>query len=348
LKEKNQSSGSFFVNKWYNEGEKSLEEIQKELQNGNTSWLDRITYFTQKVRGSPQYWRTRRAEVYTWINHHVNIGNGAPNFFITLSCAEYQWEDIKRLIRDRFQTANLEPPDLDRSLVEIINDYTLIVQEYFQKRVDIWLKTVGRNVFKIRHYWLRYEFAPSRGQIHAHILAISDFKEVFEIFHTNSNNKQVQAQFLKRWAETALGYTCDLQDSTMHTSNQVHPSTLYLSAIKNKVHDMNNCLTHLQTHVCSNYCLRHKLSSKCSKQDTTPKKRVCRSGAGEEQTEGKGDTPGFPLKDQPEIVMDARGFLQLDLQRNNSCIIQTSTYALEGKWINFPYQKFYPKYTNNW
>jgi hypothetical protein len=133
----------------------------------------------------------------------------------------------------------------------------------------------------------------------------------------------------------------------MHTSNQIHPSTLYLSAIKNKVHDMNNCLTHLQTHVCSNYCLRHKLSSKCSKQDTTPKKRVCRSGAGEEQTEGKGDTPGFPLKDQPEIVMDARGFLRLDLQRNNRRIIQTSTYALEGKWINFPNQKFYPEFTNN-
>ena len=83
------------------------------------------------------------------------------------------WPDIKRLILDRFAVAGLEVPDLDKSFVQIVNDYTLIVQEYFQERVKIWLSTIGAKIFHIKHYWLRYEFAPSRGQIHAHMLSMT-------------------------------------------------------------------------------------------------------------------------------------------------------------------------------
>ena len=97
------------------------------------------------MKGSPGYWRAKRGEVYTWISHHVQAGNGAPNFFLTFSCAEYQWEDIKRLIRERFRLGGLPEPDLDKNLVELVNDYTLIVQEYFQLRMKVWLETVGKK-----------------------------------------------------------------------------------------------------------------------------------------------------------------------------------------------------------
>ena len=93
----NQSSGGFFVNSWYEEGQKSLEEIQQEIKNGNTKWIDWITYYGKRVQGSSGYWRNKREEVYSWINHHVVNGNGPPNFFITLSCAEYHWPDINVL-----------------------------------------------------------------------------------------------------------------------------------------------------------------------------------------------------------------------------------------------------------
>ena len=102
----------------------------------------------------------------------MSAGHGAPTFFITLSCAEYHWQDIERLICDRFISQNLEPPDFKNNRVAIINDYTLIVQEYFQQKVELWLETVGKDVFRITNHWLRYEFVPSRGQIHAHMLAV--------------------------------------------------------------------------------------------------------------------------------------------------------------------------------
>src|SRR5687767_10684758 len=97
------------------------------------------------------------------------------------------WPDIKQLT-----IAGLETPDLDKSFVQIVNDYTLIVQEYFQERVKIWLSTIGSKVFHIKHYWLRFEFAPSRGQIHAHMLAIHDNHFVMEPYYRYKKNRKEQ------------------------------------------------------------------------------------------------------------------------------------------------------------
>jgi len=114
---KNQTSGGFFVDSFFKEGKVSLQEIKKDIQNGNNTWIDKITYYSQRVKGSPGYWRAKRGEVYSWINHHVQAGDGAPNFFLTFSCAEYQWEDVKRLFKERFSLAGLPEPNLEKSLL---------------------------------------------------------------------------------------------------------------------------------------------------------------------------------------------------------------------------------------
>ena len=139
--------------------------------------------------------------MYSWINHHVEAGNGPPLFFITLSCAEYMWPDIKRLILDRFAKAGLDVPDLNKSFVQLVNDFTLVVQEYFQERVKIWLSTIGTKVFHIKHYWLRYEFAPSRGQIHAHILAIHENSSILQPYFDLRKDKKKQELFLHDFME---------------------------------------------------------------------------------------------------------------------------------------------------
>src|SRR5687767_7291009 len=112
---------------FFKDGPKTLAELQSEIADENTQWLERLCYYSHKVYGSPGYWQAKRAEVYTWINHHIEACHGPPNFFITISCAEYMWPDIKRLIREQFEIAGLDIPDLDKSFVQIVNDYTLIV-----------------------------------------------------------------------------------------------------------------------------------------------------------------------------------------------------------------------------
>ena len=188
-------SGGFFVDVFFKEDPKTLKQLQSEIACVNTQWLERLCYYSQRVAGSPGYWRAKRAEVYTWINHHIEAGHGPPNFFITLSCEEYMWPDIKRFILERFDIAGLDVSELNKSFVQIVSDYTLIVQEYFQERVKIWLSTIGAKVFHIKYYWLRYEFAPSRGQIHACILAIHEDPNVISPYHKNKTDKKNKKNF---------------------------------------------------------------------------------------------------------------------------------------------------------
>ena len=50
----------------------------------------------------------------------------------------------------------------------------LILEQLFQECVYELIKIIGLEVFGIKHYWARFEFAKSRGQIHLHLLGITD------------------------------------------------------------------------------------------------------------------------------------------------------------------------------
>jgi hypothetical protein len=238
-----------------------LEQLKKGIASGNTRWIDRLCYYSGQVTGSAGYWRAERAEVYTWINHHIEAGDGPPNFFITLSCAEYLWPDIKHLIKDRFEIAGLKVPNLDKSFVQLVNDYTLIVQEYFQERVKIWLSTIGAKVFHIKHYWLRYEFAPSRGQIHAHMLAIHENPKVMEPFYTNTTNRKKQEEFLYQWMTEELGMAASFPEALLGpiSEKEPQPSKFQYKGITNTSDkDFLCCLKKLQYHICSAFCMRKR------------------------------------------------------------------------------------------
>lgn len=252
-------SGGFFVDGFFKEGPKTLEQLQAEIASGNTGWIDRLCYYSGHVAGSPGYWRAKRAEVYTWINHHIEAGHGPPTFFITLSCAEYLWPDIKQLIKERLTLAGLDVPDLETSFVQLVNDYTLIVQEYFQEQVKIWLSTIGAQVFHIKYYWLRYEFAPSRGQIHAHMLAIHEDPEIMKPYYTNIEDKKKQEEFLYQWMTTKLGMTASFPENECIpiSDKEPHPSKFLYKDIPNTSNnDFLCCLQRLQYHKCSAFCMR--------------------------------------------------------------------------------------------
>src|SRR5687767_8115017 len=59
------------------------------------------------------------------------------------------------------------------------------------------------------------------------------------------------------------------------------------------------------------------------------KRKVCRCGAGVEETPNKCDTPGFPLRSEPKLVRDLRGFDRLELPRNHRRIVATSRKLLQ-------------------
>ena len=85
----------------------------------------------------------------------VAIGDGPPTLFVTLPWAEDHWKDITRLLKERFRFSDivspLGPESKDRKIntVRNVNDFTIVVQEYFQKRIENWLNTVGKTILKI-------------------------------------------------------------------------------------------------------------------------------------------------------------------------------------------------------
>lgn len=145
-------------------------------------------------------------------------------------------------------------------------EHAAIVQSYFQKRVDYWFETVGKKIFGIVHYWLRYEFAPSRGQIHAHFLAICrDKKILYELHNTKEDTKQ-QAELLSLWAKRKFDLTATYCRSNS-SATVYDPTEVKFSAIKDQFQDDSLLLEKLQMHKCNSYCLATKYSGEQVKQE---------------------------------------------------------------------------------
>ena len=186
-----------------------------------------------------------------------------------MSCAEHYWPDIKTLISERYRIANLEEPNWedDKLRCRHVNEMTVVIQEYFQVRVQHWLKSIGAPIFGIKHWYLRYEFAPGRGQIHAHMLCISDkamhiaTKAKNLTLPDRSHNENMEADHLFTNLHESFGYTCKLPTGiparivpkAEHPANKIAPTTI--EELKKDLRDF-MCTT--QNHVCTDHCLKKR------------------------------------------------------------------------------------------
>ena len=276
IRHRNSSSGNWFISDFKKDCPSTLQEIKENIIKGDTSIVNSINYYNQRVKGSSSYWQKKRQEVYSWINYHIEQGHGAPSYFITLSCAEYFWPDVLKLIRERMI---IEGYSIDiakeicnkksKGFVKLISDYSIVVQEYFQERTKLWLDTVGKSVFNIAHYWVRYEFAPGRGQIHAHLLAIpndqSIYKQAFDEGKKQSNQEkrqQKRAEIIGKWAETKFGLTASVDNGfdDINIDLDKSPVLMRFTDVQKQKSDVQKdkqrCLKYCQNHICSAFCLR--------------------------------------------------------------------------------------------
>ena len=99
-REINKKQGSWFFNteKFWGAKAPTVEELKEDIAKGDTTWISKLQYFSQNIRGSDNWWRNKAKELEHWIHHHIGIGNGPPTFFITLSCTEYWWKDLRSLM----------------------------------------------------------------------------------------------------------------------------------------------------------------------------------------------------------------------------------------------------------
>ena len=246
----------------------TLEELQHNIKQGNTNFVNSLTYYSRRIKGSSPYWKLKRGEAYAWVNHHAQKGHGAPSFFITLSCAEYYWPDIVALLKNRMELAGDDTTECyvgSKKLVQIANDYSIVIQEYFQDRVKIWLETVGKEIFGIKHYWCRYEFAPGRGQIHAHMLAITEDQDAQTRAHQllkEEDGPKKRAAYLSEWASNKFGLTAcvspGFDDIKIEKENT--PVSLSFTEVSSTpeacINDSQRLMKAVQYHECSGFCMK--------------------------------------------------------------------------------------------
>jgi hypothetical protein len=136
-------------------------------------------------------------------------------------------------------------------------------------KVDLFMESVGKDLFGIEHYWGRFEFAAMRGQIHLHLLGISRDKTVNRTFYELRGDRKAQAEFLHAWSKGMFRYTAEVDREvydSVKPDQKDNPCQEYYGDITedNLVYDESRLFRFTQNHDCSGYCLRYANGKKTS------------------------------------------------------------------------------------
>ena len=74
-------SGDYFVRDFIKMNRPlHIDELKKQVQHGDLSILDKLIYFSSKIRASDSYWRMKKSQLYTWVYWPIEQGNGAQHY----------------------------------------------------------------------------------------------------------------------------------------------------------------------------------------------------------------------------------------------------------------------------
>ena len=134
------SNAGFFVNCVCGKLPPTVDDLIDEIDRGDYSFITKLQYFSGNLKGTDSFWRRNKLELDAWMAYHVEQSNGPPTLFITLSCAEYWWPDLHRLLverlmksvdRNHHKLAEKVKCGDHSSCIKAINLHTGLVQEFF-------------------------------------------------------------------------------------------------------------------------------------------------------------------------------------------------------------------------
>jgi hypothetical protein len=157
-----------------------------------------------------------------------------------------------------------------------VNDYSIIIQEYFKSRVTYFLENYAKEVLGTHPYYVRFEFTKSRGEINVLILAMLGKKlminELNELVYKDKHNEEKQAQVAADWMINVFhlasihpgSSTSGILDTPKIGKPEgicenpvLHPPSQKLSAATYYNLDMCNMCNFCKMHNCSGYYLYH-------------------------------------------------------------------------------------------
>ena len=229
-------------------------------------------------------------------------------------------------------------------------DYSLLAQQFFQARLLSYVSEVLVPVFGVKHYWYRYEFAKSRGQIHFRMFAITSDKQPHRLLHVMRGGGSLEeADALANWAWGSLSLTAlhpavrpegvlelphvRAPDGAWRpTKESDAASLLFRDASSFREHRI-ACANSYCCQSCSDYCLRAP-NRGAKRSPSGAIHRECRMGSGRGATPGQCDTPGWPTRSELVVDPDPRGYEKLALPRNVRRMAQHSVAHTIGWQAN--------------
>jgi len=267
----NNTSRLVFVKNFINDSSITVDQIKDQIESGDKSFLSKLQYFAgQRIRGSDPFWRKVKHEVDEWITYHLDNGHGPPTLFLTFSCAEYWWEDLENVLFERCQ--GTEDEEIAKEMVDghnsenrkmtvksiLVERYSAVVQEFFQVKMDNWLKTVGKDEFGINHHWMRFEFAKGRGTIHAHLLAITKDSHIVKQFY-DAKSRLDKTSVIANYARNVLEMSAEKPQSNdlTATTQTKNPLSTPYHKIMNDDEDKARLVEAVHMHECGKFCMRY-------------------------------------------------------------------------------------------
>ncbi len=288
--------------------------------------------FSRNIKGGDNFLISRTKDLQLWITHHDERGHGPPMFFITLSCAENWWIGLNHLLaqlEDTAQNYSWAEAIRDGSMIVMSNAswrHPLFVNEYFMRRAKSVMSTVVKTALGIEHYCGRVEFAPGRGAIHLHIVAIAkDMAYLQDFYHAKT--AEDKAAVVDKYAREYLDMTADVDinnDKQRKPEYQNCPLGKRYCESLNQDKDVRQLAEDCMCHQCNKYCLQ-------SVKTNTNGPRTCRVHFGTETKYGKQDTQGLPLTKRSKIFINRKGISHFRMKRTKSVrVVQHSRTLLRG------------------
>ena len=151
---------------------KNLNVCGKLIKDSKKKMVEDIYLYMRNMRGSAAYWNMAYRELLAKIK-----SIGTPHYFLTFSCNDLHWDDMKEALHLAAGIQDKSWQDLDVMEVQkLIEQYPLVVSRQFMIRVDALLAYLKADhpphlsalKGKMVDWWWRIEFQ-SRGSPHLHL-----------------------------------------------------------------------------------------------------------------------------------------------------------------------------------
>lgn len=155
----------------YERVKSTISTCGKKVEN-NSGRVDDLHLCMKNLRGSAAYWRTAMNELLAQIRCL-----GPPQYFMTFSCNDLHWLDMKKALFIADGKPDVDPNDFDINEIQcLVEKFPVIVSRHFMIRVNALMKFLtNSNIFgsKLVDYWWRVEFQ-NRGSPHLHMVVWID------------------------------------------------------------------------------------------------------------------------------------------------------------------------------